>query len=257
VWIKGVRPQVQQILLNFITNGLESLQGGRGDVLIRAGYRTAQEATTCGVTFLTTPDEGPLPFIEVVDTGAGMDAATQARIFDPLFTTKRTGHGLGLATVRNIVTTHHAWIGIRSSPATGTTILVMFPPSEDQPNTEDVMPSAEQPILLVEQDHLVRNMCESVLTIAGFRVVSVGTVDEIASLHDASGRSFRAAIVDASVDINLQALEQVRASVACPVLWTGASEAVVPTQATDGLLVKPFEPEELLTSVKQLLRGPP
>ena len=73
------------------------------------------------------PDPGEFVFIEATDTGCGMDAETQHKLFDPFFSTKFWGRGLGMAEVMGIVKGHHGAIMVDSQIGKGTTISVLFP----------------------------------------------------------------------------------------------------------------------------------
>ena len=70
---------------------------------------------------------GEYVYLEVTDDGAGMDKETLERMFDPFFSTKFTGRGLGLATIQGIVQSHDGWIGVRDAPDKGTSLQVCFP----------------------------------------------------------------------------------------------------------------------------------
>ena len=77
----------------------------------------------------TLPPGGDAVFLEVADSGCGIDAATLPRIFDPFFTTKFTGRGLGLAAAQGIILRHNGVLQVRSRPGAGSVFRVVFPAS--------------------------------------------------------------------------------------------------------------------------------
>jgi signal transduction histidine kinase len=117
--------QIQQLVTNLVLNAAEAIDS-IGVVTISA---TLQELTGPGHQNLAGNPVPPGTYakLEVRDTGSGIDEATQARIFDPYFSTKFTGRGLGLAAVLGIVRGHKGGISVSSEPGKGTTFQVFFP----------------------------------------------------------------------------------------------------------------------------------
>ncbi len=125
--------QVRQIIMNLITNASEAIGEKSGVIALTTG------AMDCDRTYLNSVSDAvkaglnePLPegvytYIEVADTGCGMDADTMTRIFDPFFTTKFTGRGLGMSAVLGIVRGHGGAIKVYSEVGRGTTFKVLFP----------------------------------------------------------------------------------------------------------------------------------
>jgi PAS domain S-box-containing protein len=153
--------QLQQVLLNLVGNAAEAIGEDTGSITIRAGQETPHTV-----------------FLEVRDSGCGMDAETRARIFDPFFTTKFTGRGLGLAAVAGIARGHKAALQVTSAPGEGSTFRISFPTVE-----EPVILAAEEPkasatavaggtILVVDDEKIVLRIAQTTLEMRGYRVVT-------------------------------------------------------------------------------------
>ena len=119
--------QIKQIVMNLIINASEAIGDRDGVITVSVG------ATRCDAEYLQRTElhgdlaPGRYVHLEVTDTGGGMDAETQSRIFEPFFSTKFTGRGLGLAAVLGIVRSHKGAIEVDSEPGKGTTFKVLFP----------------------------------------------------------------------------------------------------------------------------------
>ncbi len=119
--------QLRQVVMNLVVNAAEAIVGGPGTVDVSTGVLECDEAYLRLDSAIVPPPPGTYVYLEVSDTGIGMDAATLARIFDPFFTTKAEGRGLGLPAVLGIVLNNHGSLKVRSEPGKGTTIRVLFP----------------------------------------------------------------------------------------------------------------------------------
>jgi PAS domain S-box-containing protein len=106
--------QLQQVVVNLLTNAAEALAR---EIVVRTGAMTGGE--------LSPPR--PSVFLEVKDDGTGMDEETRMRIFDPFFSTKFAGRGLGLSAVAGIVSAHGGKIRVESAPDRGASFTVLFP----------------------------------------------------------------------------------------------------------------------------------
>jgi signal transduction histidine kinase len=119
--------QLRQLVRNLVVNAVEAVGGVPGRVTVAtSACRLSREELR-----RTLVDDGLPPgeyvALEVTDTGAGMDAATLARVFDPFFSTKFTGRGLGLAVVLGIVRGHRGAIRVASEVGRGSTVAVLLP----------------------------------------------------------------------------------------------------------------------------------
>jgi PAS domain S-box-containing protein len=117
--------QIHQILMNLITNAAQAIGDRMGTIAVELS--SAASATGAGSASVR---------LSVIDSGCGMDAATQQRIFEPFFTTKGIGEGtgLGLSVVHGIVAAHRGTISVESAPGRGTRFDVVFPAAEDEQN---------------------------------------------------------------------------------------------------------------------------
>src|SRR5882757_3211931 len=134
--VSGESAQLQQVILNLCNNAAQAMEhGGRIEITTQLREVTEQRSVT--------HDElhpGRYVCIVVTDTGHGMDQATLARIFQPFFTTRASGNGLGLATVREIVREHGGAMNVESSPGHGSRFEVWIP-STDSPASVPAMPA--------------------------------------------------------------------------------------------------------------------
>ena len=121
--------QIRQVFRHLVTNASEAIGEDEGVITIRTGTKWASREYLATTYLGDDAPQGEYVFLEVEDTGCGMDPETRTRIFDPFFTTKFTGHGrgLGLAAVMGIVRGHGGVIRVDSVPDQGTCVLTLFP----------------------------------------------------------------------------------------------------------------------------------
>ncbi|MHB8772946.1 MAG: PAS domain S-box protein [Syntrophales bacterium] len=170
--------QMRQVIMNLITNASDAVGDAGGVITITTGVVECDAAYLAGSYLDDKLSGGTYVALEVSDTGCGMDAETKSRIFDPFFTTKFTGRGLGLAAVLGIVRGHKGAIRIYSEVGTGTTIKILLPSVEAEPDktartVEQIAPlRGGGTILLVDDDPVVRSVASQMLAKLGFRVLT-------------------------------------------------------------------------------------
>lgn len=196
--------QIHQALSNMIINALHSMPDG-GLLTITA----ANELIDAG-------DDRPLPAgryvkIEVTDQGCGIPPEILTRIFDPYFTTKPEGTGLGLASVFSIVRRHGGAIDVASTPGKGTTFTLLLPAAEDtvpekRVRPEDSLPPTPVPpggsILVMDDDEMIRVVAVAMLDKLGFKAVTCADGAEAVTMYRQSrekGERFAAVILDMTV----------------------------------------------------------
>ena len=189
--IRGDEDQIQRIITNLILNGSEAIGENTGVVNLTTGVMDCDEAYLSGGSLQEKPSPGRFVFLEVKDTGCGMDAETQRRLFDPFFSTKFWGRGLGMAGVIGIVKGHHGAIMVESEVGKGATIRVLFPVSKKVQGTsvqgEEVVETKEpvsgtvsrrKTILVVEDEGLVRARILERLNVLGYDTIAASDGEE-------------------------------------------------------------------------------
>ena len=193
-FIRGDEDQIQRVIKNLAMNAAEAIGQKDGDVTLMTGVMVCDETYLSRSRLEEKPEPGRFVFLEVTDTGCGMDAETQHRLFDPFFSTKFWGRGLGMAEVMGIVKGHHGAIIVESEVGKGTTIRVLFPVStkiQDQPArvieaVDSKSPvsdsvSGRRTVLVVDDEELVRSMVLMHLEALGYDTIPA--VDGAEGVH--------------------------------------------------------------------------
>lgn len=136
--IEGDVSQIQQIVTNLVTNAIEAVGENTATVIISTKSVQADGDYLSHFYLGENLKEGLYVSFEVTDSGRGMDEEIRKRIFEPFFSTKFTGRGLGLAAVLGIVRGHNGGISVTSKPDEGTTFKILLPQSEIRNQTSDV-----------------------------------------------------------------------------------------------------------------------
>jgi signal transduction histidine kinase/CheY-like chemotaxis protein len=255
--------QLRQVLLNLVQNASEALVPKGGTVTVRTGGGAGPVEAAGPGRWAGEPPAGPHAWLEVADTGVGMDGATLARVFDPFFTTKFTGRGLGLAAVRGIVLSHRGAVRVTSEPGQGTTFRVYLPAAArpvgvDEP-TPWPWPSAGpgRAALVADDEPGVRKLAAVALRGLGFAVTEVAGGREAVELFRADPKKFGLVLLDLGLsepdgpDV-LAELRTVRPDV--PVVLTSGHPE--PPDLTPGpalqYLPKPFRPVDLKACVRRV-----
>ncbi len=269
-------PQLRQILLNLVMNAAEALPETGGRVAVRTGTM-AVDATWLGGAYLAPElPQGEYVFLEVEDTGTGIRPELHAKIFEPFFSTKFTGRGLGLAAVAGIVRAHHGAVRLVSEPGRGSTFRIVFPPSpaETQPSLARTptpaptsaapAPREEQTILVVDDEQTIRQVAADLLAKNGFRTIVAEDGLKAVELLGAEQRPIRAVLLDYSMPKidGLETLKRLRSlRPELPIVLMSGFEAEEALERFAGLRVsaflqKPFSAAELIAALTAA-RTPP
>ena len=259
--------QPRRIVMNLITNASDALGEGPGVITIRT------QLIPVDARFLRDAVGGPeLPhgmyvLIEVEDTGAGMDAATRARIFDPCCTTNFTGRGLGLAASLGIVRSHRGAIRVMSAMGVGTTVQVVLPAlGASAPTTPEISARPDAwyghgDVLLADDEPAVRGVAKRALERLGFTVVESPDGQDALERVQAEPARWRLVVLDLTMprlagDQALLAIRAIRPDIPA-VLYSGYSADELGKGLSERdrvtFLQKPFTVSSLTEAVRTAL----
>ena len=196
--------QLRQVIMNLIINASDALEGKPGKIYVRTGETELRKSDLVGMIPSDQPMRGRYCFLEIKDTGCGMDSKTVSKIFDPFFTTKFTGRGLGLAAVLGIVRSHRGGLRVKSKPGKGTQFMLYFPSIEVIPHEDTSKPLDEidkkwegtGTILVVDDEESVRTLAERVLRREGFEVATADNGITAVEMVKASPQKFDLVLLD-------------------------------------------------------------
>jgi two-component system, cell cycle sensor histidine kinase and response regulator CckA len=175
--IHGDPAQIRQILMNLVINASDAIGERSGVITISTGAMDCSEKYLLSGYIHSPQKPGTYIYIEVSDTGCGMDKQTIERIFEPFFTTKFTGHGLGLSAIMGIVRAHEGALRVYSEPGKGSTFKVMFPAIEmadDAKNADDINDAwkGSGTVLIVDDEESIRTISSRQLRRLGIEVLT-------------------------------------------------------------------------------------
>ncbi|MBI3132828.1 MAG: PAS domain S-box protein [Acidobacteria bacterium] len=174
--VQGDPVQLQQVVMNLVTNAAESIGDQNGSIRIRTERRRLDSAQRTRFAVGNQLPDGEYLCIEVQDSGSGMSPEVKARIFDPFFTTKTTGRGLGLSALMGILNGHKAGLSIETALGEGTTFCVWLSPLPADRVAQAPPPALATPatyrgrVLIVDDEASVRCSAGSLLQHLGFVV---------------------------------------------------------------------------------------
>lgn len=195
--VKADASQLQQVIMNLIINASEAVGDRPGVITLSTSVQECDAVCLMASRLEDKPAPGRFVVLEVVDTGCGMDRETAQRLFDPFFSTKFTGRGLGMSAVLGIVKGHHGAIFVESEEGKGTTIRVLLPlaevsqaelfpaPETKEPGREPHPALLDGTVLVVDDEETVRAVCAAMLENFGCRVITaVDGEDAVRVLRD-------------------------------------------------------------------------
>jgi PAS domain S-box-containing protein len=265
--IAGNVGQLTQLVEALVVNASEALPERRGEIGVSAevrqiGAALLKEAYPVGYDLVP----GPFVCIEVTDRGHGMDAATLERMFEPFFSTRFAGRGLGLAVALGVVRGHRGGIHVRSRPGLGTTVTVFLPPAGPvAPGSaalaEDADATQAPVILVIDDDEAIRAVSQVALEREGYAVLAAADGEGGLEVFDRAGEAIALVLLDLTLPgiDGGQVFEAIRARrpEVPVVLVSGYGRAAVHGRLAAlgpaGVVEKPYRLEELLAAVREAL----
>jgi PAS domain S-box-containing protein len=248
----GDAGQLRQVLAHLLTNSAEALEGRRGVISVATGLVDADRPYLSRTYFDDGLPEGRYLFLEVSDTGRGMEAETLEHLFEPQSSSKGAGRGLGLALVLGIVRAHHGALQVYSKPDVGTTVRVLLPTAGARARFS-VEEARESPsVLIVDRDSAVRSTAARALEHWGFGVAEAGDVTEgVEALHE--WPTVQLVVLEAALRNENSALAETLSHVRSGVRVLLAGEPNGLGDGGHGVVSRPFAPVELLAAVRAAL----
>lgn len=175
--IEGDVTQIHQLIMNLVVNSSEAIGNRAGVITLATGLTCCMDQHLDRCLLGEEVGSCQLVYIEVRDDGDGMDEATRKRIFDPFFSTKVRGRGLGLASVLGTVRSHQGSLCVRSDPGQGTVLRACIPVAKldhaDAPDIQGRRPArnGHGTILIVDDEEYLRLLCSRMLQRMGYTVL--------------------------------------------------------------------------------------
>lgn len=176
--IEADATQLRQVVMNLITNASDALAESSGTITVATGMKQITAKDADNYLLKDGLQDGNYTYLEISDTGCGMDQDSLQRIFDPFYTTKFTGRGLGLAAVMGIVRSHRGTLSVESTVGSGTTFRIYFPTAGSAPinATTEAKPilqhqSTSGLFLVVDDEETTRAVAAEMLGHFGYEVI--------------------------------------------------------------------------------------
>ncbi|MCD4707702.1 MAG: PAS domain-containing protein [Candidatus Sabulitectum sp.] len=265
--VKVDSTQMEQVILNLLTNASEAIGSSRGTITLTTGFEKILPPgrTNSGKT------KQPYVFIKVDDTGCGMSPEVLEKLFEPFYTTKVTGRGLGMAVVHGIVEGHKGFVTVSSEQGVGSSFKIfipavdkadkqMFSETEIKPSLSNVIPTG---VLLVDDEANIVFIGRHVLQKYKYTVFSATNGEEALQVYRKNKELIQCVILDLTMPVMdgvecLRELKKIDPTVRV-ILSSGYNrqdaESKIHLDDIAGYLKKPYGLRALLAAVRRVLAG--
>jgi PAS domain S-box-containing protein len=256
--------QIHQAVINLCTNAAHAMKGKGGILSVTVAETQLDEMSAHPYADLSP---GSYVSLSINDTGEGIAPEIIKRIFDPYFTTKKTGEGtgMGLSVVHGIIKNHGGAITVQSEIGKGTSFRILFPRIEAEPaletKTTEEPPAGKERILYVDDDLSLAEIGQEMLEYLGYQVVSKTSPVEALALFQTDPYAFDLVITDMTMPQMtgfVMAQEMIRIRPDIPVIMnTGYSDQIDETKASEAgiraYIMKPLTAMHLAKTVRSVL----
>ncbi|MES0371168.1 MAG: response regulator [Mariprofundaceae bacterium] len=271
--IEADEGQIRQVITNLVINASEAMESRKEGGSININAYQAQLSKNMLEKMYAADDakEGCFVCLEIIDNGEGMDKNTLDRVFDPFFTTRFMGRGLGLPAVMGVVFGHAGALNINSQIDSGTVIQVYFPCSDSQgdlfhADVEDhtasiIAWSGMGTVLIVDDDKAILTVASNMIERMGFQVLCADGGAEAMDLYDQHREQISFVLLDWSMpemdgEAVAKALRQLQPDIKI-LLSSGYSEEMImqnfATTDVTGFVQKPYSFEQLKYKLRDVI----
>jgi len=267
--IKADTAQLQQIVMNLVINGSEAIGQKSGKVIVSTGVMTADQNYLAELYLDEGLPTGDYVYLQVSDTGCGMDADIKSKIFDPFFSTKFAGRGLGMSAVLGIVRGHKGGLFYKSEQKKGTTFRILFPillnysVEVKEPLQVEELPLSERgTILVVDDNQTVLDVASVMLEDVGYSVLQASNGLEGIEIYTQHQDEIVAVLLDLTMPQmdgveTMKSLQAIKPDVKVILSSGYCEEEVVERLSPDSGLMsfiqKPYKPEKLERQLRKAI----
>ncbi len=264
-FIKGDASQLKQIVMNLIINACEAIGEEQGLITVSLVELEVKAGKTERDYLGQVIPPGWYVYLEVTDSGCGMDEETKRHIFEPFYTTKFTGRGLGMSATLGIITAHKGALQLTSQQGQGTTVKVYLPvAARDASGDEVCEQTASGPwqgsgtILLVEDEEQVKAVAKEMLEALGFTVLEATNGKEALELYKKAAEEITLVVTDIGMPVmdgyalfrDLKKLDPSLPIIISSGFGDDEVTSRIPRKAIAGLISKPYRFDQLRDVLK-------
>ena len=269
--IDGDASQLRQVVMNLIINASEAIGSEQGSVDVSLSRIMVLAGREYEDYHGKVIPPGEYVCLEVTDNGCGMDEATKWRIFEPFYTTKFTGRGLGMSAVLGIIKSHSGALQLFSQPGLGTTFKVYLPVPAGSADADEAQTASEPAslwqgsgtILLAEDEEPIRDIAKTFLEMFGFTVLEAVNGKEALEIYKKNATEIILVVTDMGMPVMdgchlFNELKKLNPEL--PIIVSsgyGDVEVIarIGSNKIAGLISKPYNPIQLREVLKSVVKG--